>query len=117
MRAAVALAGHLQKAGKADPLQRRRDELATRRQSRTGPEMDRLLDWPAEDVLAAVEAAAAEGDDGADWLLSWLLEEEAETGSLSVIGRLAAGRYIDVRWGLAEPPRAGALTRAEGWSM
>lgn len=57
--------------------------------------MTRVLDMHADDVLAAVEAAAARGDRGAARTLDVLLAEEAETGELGVISRLFARRYVN----------------------
>jgi hypothetical protein len=54
-----------------------------------------VLDLPHEDVLAAVEAAAATGNRRAESLLATMLEEEATSGELSVFSRLAAGMYCD----------------------
>lgn len=53
-----------------------------------------VLDMPAEELLAAVEAAAARGERGAARELDLLLAEEAATGKLGVISRLAAQRFV-----------------------
>jgi hypothetical protein len=53
-----------------------------------------VLDMPVDDVLAAVEAAAARGETGAARELDLLLTEEAETADLGVISRLAAQRFV-----------------------
>jgi hypothetical protein len=57
-----------------------------------------VFDAPVEDVLEAVEAAAAAGTAGAEPTLAALLEEEAETGGLCAIARLAARRYTTDQW-------------------
>jgi hypothetical protein len=62
--------------------------------------MTDVLGAPGWDVLEAVEAAAAAGRSGAERTLAALLEEEADTGELGVIARLAARRYMtaDQQW-------------------
>jgi hypothetical protein len=51
------------------------------------------LDLNIDELLERVEEAAAVGNRGADRTLV-LLEEEAVTGGLSVISRLACSRYL-----------------------
>jgi hypothetical protein len=53
-----------------------------------------LLTMPAEELVERVEAAAAEGVKGAASTLRSLIEALEADGSLSVIDRLAAGRYV-----------------------
>ena len=52
------------------------------------------LDLSVDELLERVEEAAAVGNRGADGTLVLLLEEEAVTGGLSVISRLACSRYL-----------------------
>ncbi len=59
--------------------------------------MRSALDVPLDELLEAVEAAAAGGAIGAGRLLPLLLEEEGRTGALSVIARLCAARYLRTR--------------------
>ena len=56
--------------------------------------MSRLLTIPAEELLECVEAAAADGVKGAAATLRSLIEALEADGKLSVIDRLAAGRYV-----------------------
>jgi hypothetical protein len=49
---------------------------------------------PAEEVLECVEAAAADGVKGAAARLRHLIKALEADGRLSVINRLAAGRYF-----------------------
>jgi hypothetical protein len=53
-----------------------------------------VLDMPAEELLAIVEAEAAAGNGRAERVLRDLLEEEARTGDLSVFARLLAKPYV-----------------------
>jgi hypothetical protein len=61
--------------------------------------MGRLLEMTVDEVLELVEEAAANGSARAERLLVTLLNEEAATGELGVISRLACtpilepGRY------------------------
>jgi len=55
-----------------------------------------ILAMPVEELLAAVEAAAARERPGAEALLDVLLREEAETGGLGVVSRLCAKRFVNV---------------------
>jgi hypothetical protein len=54
----------------------------------------RLLTVPAEELLECVESAAADGVKGAAATLRSLIEALEAEGTLSVIDRLAAGRYV-----------------------
>jgi hypothetical protein len=54
-----------------------------------------VLDMPVEELLAAVEAAAAAGSHRAERVLQDLLEEEAETGQLTVFARLLAKPHVE----------------------
>jgi len=56
-----------------------------------------VVSMPAEELLAAVEAAAAREETGAEALLYLLLREEAATGTLGVISRLCAKRFVNDR--------------------
>jgi hypothetical protein len=53
-----------------------------------------LLTMPAEELLECVEAAAADDVKGAAATLRSLIEAFEAEGRLSVIDRLAAGRYV-----------------------
>jgi hypothetical protein len=53
-----------------------------------------MRDVPLQEFLDAVEKAAARGQRGAERLLLHMLREEAATGELSMISRLAAKRYV-----------------------
>jgi hypothetical protein len=53
-----------------------------------------LLTMPAEELLEPIEAAAADGVKGAATTLRSLIEALEAEGRLSVIDRLAAGRYV-----------------------
>jgi hypothetical protein len=59
--------------------------------------VSQLLDMPAEELLEHVEAAAADGVKGAASTLRNLIEALETDGKLSVIDRLAAGRYVPGR--------------------
>lgn len=49
---------------------------------------------PAEELVEAIEAAAARGDAGAETSLGLLIDALLATGDLDVISRLAASRYL-----------------------
>ena len=57
--------------------------------------MDSVLDMPADELLAVVEARVAAGDQRAERILRDLIEEEQRTGELSVIARLFATPYVE----------------------
>lgn len=69
----------------------------------------RHLGYDDEDILAAVEAAAACGDGGAERLLWRLLDDEERSGGLGVMSRLVAARYAQTR---GDPPGADAAVQA-----
>jgi hypothetical protein len=79
-------------------LGRRRGSTQTRRigSATTGEgfEVSRALEMPAEELVEAIEAAAARGDAGAETSLGLLIDALLATGDLDVISRLAASRYL-----------------------